>query len=421
MFSLSYAIKHIYRSCVKCISMISIVLIYVLLFCGFSNSIIEQEIKLDLLYKTMPIYVEVSDVNGDEIYNLAITEGYYINTFVSEKYGLSNYIKDLTLRRVLDVYMINGRDLPETDKLINLIGITNVKEENNLNDENDVVIEFLEGCGYDIFTKLHIDDSSNKSDDNCLVGEEFLMEYNMKVGDTILLTVRSGPSVYAKKSEYGTPILNDVKTKLTIVGVIKGKGINDIYCSWDKAADLGGQSDESGVKFSNIMRATIVDNYKIKSFKEKAKEYYTPVNASSNADSRGYSLTVYDDIFMKSVLQIQRNLQFLKAIYPLILSFSFAIGYLLSYLFTRNRRREVAVMRSLGISRNKTFITIILELSIINIIGILFSTTTCKYLLKANVSINAIMLFFLFNTLGATLSTLKISSGSVMAIMKDKE
>ena len=412
MFSISYALKHIYRSFMKCFSMMCVILAFIMLFCYFSNSIKEQETKLDLIYKDVPIYVEVSDYKGNNRTKLALPDGFYVETFVSKKEELSKYLKDVCLRRELSILDFSGSDLKiESFKLI---GVTNMRYEEDLRKANapNFEIEFQESFDYDIF---------KNTSDLCLVSEELLNKTGKKIGDMIYINLVTEPSIHTGKNEEGFPMVYPVKSKFSIAGVIKGGKINEIFCSWNKAAELGAQSNSNSTKYTDILRATLNDNYKLNEFKEKAMEYYVSAGSRLFTGTMVYALTVYDDTFINTVLQIRRNIKFLKAVYPLVVVFSFVIGYLISYLFTRNRKKEVAVMRSLGISKFKVFITIMAELFAINIIGTLLGVVICKYLLKINVTINEITLFLIASTLGAALSTIRISSGSVMAIMKDKE
>lgn len=409
MFSLLYALKHIYRSFLKCFSMMCVILAFILLFCNFSNTIKSQENKLDSLYKDTPIYVEVSDYKGMNRTNLCLPTGYYVATFVSEKYELSSYLKDVCLKRELSILNIKGADV----EMPRLVGVTNLKYEKELVESTgeDFEVEFLNGYDYDIFKELS---------DACLVSEDFLNSTGLKIGNLISATVITEPSYLSAKNDQGSPIVKPVDSKFNIVGVIKGNNFNKIYCSWEKAAELGSLSDDSGL-YTDILRATLKDNYKLNEFKDIAQEYYVHTGSNKFVGRNFYGLTVYDDLFIKSVIQLRRNIQFLKAVYPLVIAFSFVIGYLVSYLFTRNRNREVAVMRSLGISKFKAFITIMLELFTINIFGAVFGVLICNYILNINITINEITLFFIFNIFGAGLSTIRISSGSVMAIMKSKE
>lgn len=412
MFSILYSLKHIFRSFMKCLSMMCIVLAFILLFCYFSNSIKVQENKLDLLYKDMPVYVEVSDYKGNNRTKLALPDGFYVESFTLDKYGLSKYLKDVCLRRELNVVGFIGNELGVEQ--LKLVGVTNIKYEEDLKREKGLnfEIEFQDGFNYDIFKER-----SNL----CLVSEELLAKMDKKVGDLISLKATSEITVFTLKDGEGIPLIKPVDVKLSIAGVIKGGNINEIFCSWRYAAELGAISNQSSTMYTDILRATISDNYKLNEFVEKAETFYIPAGSRIFLGTNIYALTIYDDSFVNSVLQIRRNIQFLKSVYPVVMIFSFVIGYLVSFLFTRNRKKEVAVMRSLGASRFRVFITIMMELFTINIVGTLISLLACYYILKINVTIFEIALFFVFNIFGAALSTIRISSGSVMAIMKDKE
>jgi ABC-type antimicrobial peptide transport system permease subunit len=390
-----------------------IVLAFILLFCNFSNSIKIQEEKLDNVYKDITIYVEVSDYRGNNRVNLALPEG-QIENFTKEAYGLSKYLKDISLKRELNILGIGGVEKLESRDPFKLIGITNLNyvEKQYTDVGFDFEAVFSEGLNNGIFTE---------STDYCFVNEELLANIGKNVGDMISITLITKETVHSARDQYGNLKIQAVEAKLAIAGLIKGGKINEIYCSWDKAAELGRKSDNSGTKYSDILRATISDNYKLNDFKANAKKYYVSVGAKTFSGTSSYGLTVYDDIFVKAVSQIQRNIQFLKAVYPVIILFSFVIGYLVSFLFTRNRKKEVAVMRSLGASKFRVFITIMMELLTINVVGTLIGVLVCYYILNINVTIDEITLFFVSNIFGAALSTIRISSGSVMAIMKDKE
>lgn len=409
MYTLLYALKHLYRSFIKCFSMMCIILAFILLFCNFSSSIKDQEDKLDLLFKDVPIYVEVSDYRGTNRTNLHLPTGYYVASFISDEHELSSYLEDVCLKRELSVLDIKGADA----RSLRLVGITNLKYEEDLRkkDGKTFEIEFQEGYDYNMFEKLS---------DACLVSEYFLDYTGKSVGDIISVTAVTDSSFLSERDDKGDPIIRSVNANFHIAGVVKGNIQDNIYCSWERAAELGDLSDKGGL-YTDILRATLKDNYKINEFKKLARRYYTHAGANRFTGTLFYGLTVYDNTFIKSVIQIRRNIQFQKAVYPLVIAFSFVIGYLVSYLFTRNRNKEVAVMRSLGLSNFRVFITIMLELLTINIVGSVLGVLICNYILNINITINEITLFFIFNILGASLSTIRISSGSVMAIMKNKE
>jgi hypothetical protein len=389
-------------------------LAFVLLFCNFSNSIKAQEEKLDIVYNNIPIYVEVSDYRGNNRERLALSDGFYVETFTEKAYGLSNYLKDVSLKRELSILNISGIEINEFRDPFKMIGVTNLQYVENSYTERgyDYEVKFREGLDYSVFTE---------ASEYCLVNEELLAKMGKQLGDIISFTLITEVSVHSFKDDLGNVNIDPINAEFEIAGIIRGGKINEIYCSWDKAAEIGMYSDNCSTKYTDILRATISNNYKLNEFKDKAEKYYVAVGAKLLTGTNFYGLTIYDDTFTKTVTLIQKNIQFLKAVYPVVILFAFMIGYLLGFLFTRNRKKEVAVMRSLGVNKFRVFITIMMELFTINIVGTLIGVLVCNYILKIKVTVNEIALFFAFNIFGAALSTIRISSGSVMAIMKDKE
>ena len=96
--------------------------------------------------------------------------------------------------------------------------------------------------------------------------------------------------------------------------------------------------------------AAIRDNHLLNEFKEKAKTYFSHVDITAPKAMHLYALTVYDSIFTKTVFQIQRNIQFLKAILNDTVDI-FWIKFLTS-LLTRSRKQNYHY-ESLGISKSK--------------------------------------------------------------------
>ncbi|MDD4493389.1 MAG: hypothetical protein PHV32_03430 [Eubacteriales bacterium] len=387
--------------------MACIIVSFVLLLCGLENSIRKQEIELDIVYSTMPIHIEVSDIKGTNRNNLFLC-GTEIDVFTSEVYDLSIYIKDICFKRTLAIqeFEDNKQITGNNGIKFYLIGITRVEAEEGLEQKRGVSIELQEG-----FTDNMLLETSNY----CLANERLLQLLGKEPGDSILLTVKSPVNYFSREEP------KEVKTELIIAGVIKGGDFNTMYCSWNKASLLGSESDYSNIWYTERIRATLRDNHRLSEFKQKAKRYYTSVDITAAKTEYRYALTVYDSIFMKTVFQIQKNIQFLKIILPIILLFSLGIGLLTSYLFTRNRQQELAVMRSLGTSKMKIMAIVLVEQSAISIVGILLGLLISRFLLKFNVLIINMLLFFISYIVGVVLFGYKITSGNVMKILRVKE
>lgn len=404
MFVFSYIAKHICRSYIKCLSVACICMSFVILLCGLRNLIRRQEAELDKIYRTMPIHVEVSDIKGKRD-NLFIRD-YYIDFFASEKYELAAYLKDICLKRTLIITEFeDNKQLTENEGLdFYLAGITNIKAEEIL------LAEYDEGIGSE---EEFTSEVLLKTSDYCIINETLLQQLGKKPGDTITLTVRS------LQNEFNRVDIKDVKTKLIIAGVMEGGDFNKIYCSWNKASLLGSESDQTGTWYTESMSATIRDNKLLNEFKEKAKKYFEYVDIT--ATKAKYALTIYDSIFTKTVFQIQRNIQFLKAIFPVFLFISFGIGLLTSFMITRNRKQELAIMRSMGIGKLKLMALVIIEHCIICLLGIICGSLAVYFMLKSTLKIADIMLFFTSLAIGSVLFAYRIASSIVVKILRVRE
>jgi hypothetical protein len=406
LFLLSYAIKHIYRRYIKCLTAACICMSFVILLCGLGSSIRKQEAELDAIYNTMPIYVELSDIKGNRN-NLCIY-GAHIDIFTSEEYELSVYLKDICFKRTLKIQEFeDNKQLARNEELeFYLIGITNVESMENLWTEQGENIKLQDGFSYNMFLE---------TSDYCLVNERLLQLLGKELGDSILLTVKSLQNDFSREEP------KEVKAELLISGVVKSRDFNTIYCSWNKASLLGAESDYSGIWYTESMRAAIRDNHLLNEFKEKAKTYFSHVDITAPKAMHLYALTVYDSIFTKTVFQIQRNIQFLKAILPMILLISFGLSFLTSFLLTRSRKQELAIMRSLGISKSKVMAIVLIENCTIGIMGILFGGLTVRFLLKFNVYIADIILFFICFTAGTVLFAFNVAAWNTLRILRIRE
>jgi ABC-type antimicrobial peptide transport system permease subunit len=81
------------------------------------------------------------------------------------------------------------------------------------------------------------------------------------------------------------------------------------------------------------------------------------------------SITIDDNALVLSVSGLQKNVGYMEALYPVIFALVIAIGFVVSYLLTKSRRAELAVMRSMGAGSVRTFFTLFTEQLILCIFG----------------------------------------------------
>ncbi|QRN82514.1 hypothetical protein JR338_08775 [Chloroflexota bacterium] len=82
------------------------------------------------------------------------------------------------------------------------------------------------------------------------------------------------------------------------------------------------------------------------------------------------AVVIEDKALMDAIESIDQHLAFMNIIRPVMLALSTVIGFILSYLLTRNRLHEFAVMRSLGTKRFHVYSAFFLEQLLLFLLGI---------------------------------------------------
>lgn len=85
--------------------------------------------------------------------------------------------------------------------------------------------------------------------------------------------------------------------------------------------------------------------------------------------SNRLAVVIEDKALADGLLSIRQHLSFLNLIIPIMLLLSGLIGFILSYLLTRNRLPEFAVMRSLGSKKIQVYLAFFLEQFFLLLIG----------------------------------------------------
>jgi len=83
------------------------------------------------------------------------------------------------------------------------------------------------------------------------------------------------------------------------------------------------------------------------------------------------AVVIEDKALTDAVESIQQHIYFINLIKPIMLALSSLIGFLLSYLLTRNRLREFAIMRSLGTKRLNVYFSFFLEQFMLFLLGLI--------------------------------------------------
>jgi len=138
--------------------------------------------------------------------------------------------------------------------------------------------------------------------------------------------------------------------------------------------------------------------------------------------SNRLAVVIEDKALSDGLLSIQQHLSFLNFIIPIMLLLSGVIAFILSYLLTRNRLPEFAVMRSLGAKPIQVYLAFFLEqfflllLGVLPIATVLFARPEWLPAVQRN-----LLLFLAIYTLGILIAIGLTGRSKVLDILFTKE
>lgn len=146
------------------------------------------------------------------------------------------------------------------------------------------------------------------------------------------------------------------------------------------------------------------------------------VNTSKSGTGRTY-LVIYDKDFHSTVNSLNRQIQYLDALYTCLYVLTGLIGLVLSYLLVAARKRELAIMRGLGAPHYRIFTAFFLEQFLLSLLGCGAGFGIWAALGRPSPRLHWLMTgaFLACWLLGSCISTLHLQSSKALAVLSDKE
>lgn len=212
---------------------------------------------------------------------------------------------------------------------------------------------------------------------------------------------------------------NGNETDLEVIGTVTGAISSRVYCPF--YANLHeGESEAFPMASCSF---TIRDNHILQESKQALYEYFDHPSPSQTNTFTTAGLLVHDEIYLQSLKELQDNLVMLRVVLPVLILITGCVGFLSSYLSNRRRKKELAVMRCIGIKRRGVFWQVFLEQGLLAVcgcgVGLLLGLLLGEALSSGALGLIAILLGI--DLLGAAVAALQISSVNVMELMKVEE
>lgn len=259
----------------------------------------------------------------------------------------------------------------------------------------------------------------------CIVDTYLLEQMNMKLGDKVPLT-----SFYYRYGDYHDIYIEPLNTEVyEIIGNMDikeylGSAVQpDIIVPIESVRQAFQQRGDI-VFTADSCSFAVKKPFMLNVFKEEMhRAGLLSVVKDADYQYDGNALTVADETFIRSAENLEESLMLLKAVFPLFLVIIAFIGYITAYLFIQNRSMEYAIMRLLGIGRAGGFLTMFMEILIVEVAGCVFGGILCILWMGTGIEILSAVAgsFLVFYVLGSVAALLSMNSLSVMKVLSKKD
>lgn len=467
-FPLRIALRSIGRNRGKSILVLAVALALTG-FLGFFLADLETyEERLDAVYERMPVTAQLTSFTGRHNDGLAVS-----NDMIAAVTDTGFVAETYRTQKVHYLLMTSGSEpvgfsVPENatgggfaaetfmEELLSqpmLIGTNSLSASPEFYHEGDVRFSFLEG----------FDESDFRGEEQiCLANQAFLDRNGIMVGDYVGVLIGA---------EIGQEGMSYAPLQLRVVGTYPAMmGRDSLYCplsvtensylccdfypvfeqvfAYRRAVDA--YERESGQVFEPELRYTdgckqiygpdgicyaeytvhqkyasasflLCNTRELSVFKDRLEEQGFRPAGQLGVVRR--TVIVSEANLTESVQSIERHIRYMHALFIAFEVLSVAVGFVVSYLMTKNRRAELAVCRSLGTGKWKTFLIFLLEQSILFFLGMIAATVLLLLLFDISKTelLRSLGILALLYTAGAVLSIAWMNRMQVLEILQVKE
>lgn len=178
----------------------------------------------------------------------------------------------------------------------------------------------------------------------CVIGEDYAERTGLRPGDTLSLEIYT-----VRQSMNGTIYQMIGDAALKIIGTHSAPGGVDVILPVNF---LRTEAETAGVSFLyDSCSALVDDSTHLKGFKAEMQKYFMDINPSAEDPNAGDALSVEDELFVKTASRLRQNIALFQSM--LVPFFALIIGLvaLTTFLTMRSTRRDMAIARSLGVSK----------------------------------------------------------------------
>jgi hypothetical protein len=386
--------RHMTRSYGKSILMLAITVGFITAF-GWLYWTIQQNLaEADRLYNSIVIDGEIYTYTTSN-YGGGVIKPIYVENILKSGLVKESYLEETAFADALTAAPLDGKLSTDTEDAGVAILSFNDWDQFLMETGKELTLEFMHGYSGEIL----IQDEGKVPE--VIMPVMKMVELGKKPGDTIYLNFG--------KECIGCCIIGSYQGSFS-----KGTMKNPIIISEYQMHELTDHYYYMTARFS-------FDSSKNKELLIKGQDMENVVNSKSTESL--YRLIIWDDELKKIIEPMERNLSFLKIIYPVAVAVFSLIGTALSFLMILLRAKEAATMRVLGCSKNRVQILFAAENVVVCVLGGILGIITTE-ILHGGVSIGTqmnILIYLICCIIGTASGSICVTNKVPLELLQVKE
>ena len=316
--------------------------------CGLQKANDAELEKYNETYHTIPVEFSVTNLSATSSSFLNIPE--FLADVFTPGGGLAPYVSDL---QMVCIHPISDENSNRT-----LFGITSFALSKELWTENGTEILWNEGYSESVFSG---------SESVCLVPDTMPVLTDEQTGK---------PYVELHFVYNGREPATEYSCRLWVAGTYTDGGRKSIYCPYTIAEQVYGRLDEP----MNVqaIRATLRSNDDLEELRAESRRWFATPNPLGEHTPWGeygyqyypYALDIDDDLLQRASASLQNSITVNRVCSFLILCLSSAAGFLIGFLLVRSRKKEIALMRTMGTPNRSIYFGFAFEQMLCVLVGV---------------------------------------------------
>lgn len=394
--------RHLGRFSLRSVCALLVAAVFVTASCCLRESIRDGEEEVDGLYRTTIVEADVGKRNP-EVSTLGHGGAYVKEGTVQ---GL------LATGQILNAFLVAGAEgelgkLEEEEReTMSFAGIDDVEQYSASGVWDSMEIHYRDGYGAELFGKEYeVNNRRGSSWDKPVVilPEELWARWEADLEEEFCVKIAGTVVPVEIGGWYKTMSLSVVGTDVPLLPMSVLRQL------------------EGELLYYGTVQFTLdpEKNRELEAFREKAGQ----IIEAPGAGMQELSLLILDGELKQAVEPLEKNISFMKILYPLANAVAFLAAVGLSGLFLFQRRREAAVLRVLGVGAFTTRLVLSLELLAVDAAGILLGAAGTAILTESGLSAMPLAAgCYLSGCLvGTVVGAVMITEGRPLELLQDKE